>query len=320
MAKETRKLRRAQEQKEGSGNSRDKRDLLTKPLVQKRALEDPLGRGQLKSLLLRLGLPLAAVWMVAALISSVTYSTTLQVVLFSVAGLLTVAAGALVFWVLRQAKKARGVANILSNVGETETDRKAALERIDASFKKDDPAAIFAKAQLELQDDPRKALATLEQINLSKVMAPVADEARAQRSMIHLMLGDVTPARSLVDGIDLSRAQEPRSRALMAAVCSEAWARSGQAKKALETLNLFDPDDPAFQELRPQLYRAYAYTYAYVGDIKGMRRSLKKLESQDVRLLMGFLVKRTHPLLQKEAKKLVEQSGAVPRRMMVQRS
>jgi hypothetical protein len=51
-----------------------------------------------------------------------------------------------------------------------------------------------------------------------------------------------------------------------------------------------------------------------------MRRDLKQLLNQDVRLLMGFLVKRTHPLLQKEAKKLVEQSGAVPRRMIVQRN
>jgi hypothetical protein len=39
----------------------------------------------------------------------------------------------------------------------------------------------------------------------------------------------------------------------------------------------------------------------------------------DVRMLGSFLTKKTHPLLQKEAKKLVEQSGQVPRKMMVQR-
>ena len=38
-----------------------------------------------------------------------------------------------------------------------------------------------------------------------------------------------------------------------------------------------------------------------------------------VRLVMGFMAKRTHPLLQKEAKKMLEQSGQMPRKMVVQR-
>jgi hypothetical protein len=222
-------------------------------------------------------------------------------------------------WVLRQARKARGVANILKKV-ETQEDRKAALTQLESSFKKGDPAAVFARAQLEMQEDPRKALKTLEQIDLGKVLGPVADEARGQRGMIHLMLGEVSEARQLVDRIELNRHQDPRSRAMLASVCSEAWARSGVAKKAIETLGLFDPEEATFEALRPQLYRAFAFTYAQLGDTKGMRRALKKLAAQDVRLLGGFMSKRTHPLLQKEAKKLLEQSGAVPRRMVVQRS
>jgi hypothetical protein len=50
-----------------------------------------------------------------------------------------------------------------------------------------------------------------------------------------------------------------------------------------------------------------------------MRRALRRLLEQDVRLLGGFLMKRTHPLLMKEAKKLLEQSGQVPRKMQIQR-
>jgi len=316
VAKETRKLRRAQEQRDGA---KDKRDLLKQPLIQKKEMPDPLAAGQLKTLLLRLGLPLLAIWLVVGLISSVVYSTTVKVVLIGIAAVVTLAAAGLVLWVMRQARKARGVASILKNA-DSEEGRKAALGQLEATYKKNDPAALFAKAQLELQEDPRKALATLERIELGKVMAPVADEARAQRGMIHLMLGEVGPARQLVDGIDLSRNQEPRSRALMAAVCAEAWARSGLPKKAVETLGLFDEDDPAFVELQPQLYRAAAYAHAHAGDTKAMRRVLKKMMTKDVRLLMGFMVKRTHPLLQKEAKKMIEQSGAVPRRMIVQRS
>ncbi len=317
VAKETRKLRRAQEQHESVG--KDKRDALKRPLVVKpNEMPNPLGADQLKSLGLRLGLPLLAIWMLCGLIAGVVYSPTVKVVLIAVPAVLTLVAAGLIFWMLRQAKKARGVASILQKV-ETQEDRQAALSQLETSFKKSDPAAVFARAQLELQEDPKKALATLEQIDLNKVLAPVADEARSQRAMIHLMLGEVNLARQLVDGVDLSRHQDARSRAMMAAVCSEAWARSGAAKKAHETLSLFDPEEATFEQLRPQLYRAWAFTYAQTADTKGMRRALKKLAAQDIRLLAGFLVKRTHPLLQKEAKKVIEQSGMVPRRMQIQR-
>ena len=318
MAKETRKLRRAQEQRGPS--AKERRDALKRPVVAKPGeIPDPFAGGQLKSLVLRLGLPLLAIWVVCALLTGIVYSPTWKTVLLAVPALLTLAAAGLIIWVTRQAKKARGVASILQGV-ETAEDRKAALTQLETSYKKGDPAAVFARAQLELQEDPKKALATLEQIDLGKVMAPVADEARSQRALIHLMLGDVSLARQLVDNIDLSRHQDARSRAMMAAVCAEAWARSSSAKKAEETLGLFDPEEATFEQLRPQLYRAWAFTYAQTGDLKGMRRVLKKLLSQDVRLLAGFLTKRTHPLLQKEAKKLIEQSGAVPRRMVVQRN
>jgi hypothetical protein len=318
VAKETRKLRRAQEQRDSSDTP--KPDLSKGPLVTKAAnLPDPMGKEQIRGLLVRLGLPLLAVWMLCGLIAGVVHSQTVKAILIGIPAVLTLAAAGLLIWVFRQTRKARGVANILKNV-ETQEDRKAALNQLESSFKKGDPAAVFARAQLEMQEDPRKALKTLEQIDLGKVLGPVADEARGQRAMVHLMLGEVGEARQLVDGIELNRHQDPRSRAMLASVCAEAWSRSGIAKKAIETLNLFDPEEATFEALRPQLYRAFAYTYAQLGDTKGMRRVLKKLAAQDIRLLGGFMMKRTHPLLQKEAKKLLEQSGAVPRRMVVQRN
>ena len=70
-----------------------------------------------------------------------------------------------------------------------------------------------------------QALAALETINLSKAMGTVADEARGQRAMIHLMLDEVPPARDLADGIQLSRHQDVKSRAMLAAIVAEAWAR-----------------------------------------------------------------------------------------------
>lgn len=296
-----------------------KRKQASQPIVQRVEAPDPFSSANLRQMAIRLGLPVAAVWVVGGCVAAVSQSRTVVIVALVVPAVITIGIGAVVVWALRQASKAKSVAGILSQV-ETAEDRKAALEQLEAGYGKKDPAAIFAKAQLLLQEDPRKALETLEQIDLARVLAPIADEARAQRAMIHLLLGEVTPARDLVDGIDLSRHQDARSRAMMGAVVAEAWARTGQSKKAAETVELFSPDDPEFEQVRPQLHRARAYVYAATGDTKQMKRSLKKLLDQDARLLAGFLGKRTHPLLQKEAKKMLEQSGQVPRKMQVSRS
>jgi hypothetical protein len=315
MAKEARKLQRALAPKGGEGK-RTKREL-NRPLIQQaQAPVDPFGRDQVRKLGVRLGLPILGVWFVGVLIWGVSHTATVQWLALGVPGAITLVAVGLLGWAFRYARKAKEVHGILSDVKSAE-DREAAIGRLDA--KKKDPTAVFAKAQLLMQEDPKKALAVLEELDLSKLMAPMADEARAQRAMIHLVLGEVGKARPLADGIDLSRHQEAKTRAMMTAVVGEAWARSGHAKKALDTLKLIDPDDSEYEQLRPQLYRALAYACAHTDDVRGMRRALKKLLDQDVRLLGGFLGKRTHPLLAKEAKKLVMQSGQVPQKMVVQR-
>jgi hypothetical protein len=311
VASETRKLKRQAERQADAKSSQQ--PSLKPPKVDNAPSED-----QLKGMYGRLAIPVVGAWILCGTVAGFSQSSTVRVIVSSIAALVTVLAAALVIWVTRQAKKARGVASILSKV-ESADDRKAALAELEATYKKNDPTAVFAKAQLEMQDDPKKALATLEQIDLNKVLAPVADETRAQRAMIHLTLGDVGPARQLVDNIDLSRHREAKTRAMLTAVCAEAWARTGNAKKSIETLGLIDPEDAEYEKLRPQLYRAQAYAYAHTNDLKGMRRVLKKLVQIDARLLGGFMMKRTHPLLQREAKKVAEQSGMVPRKMVVQR-
>jgi hypothetical protein len=213
-----------------------------------------------------------------------------------------------VVWAIRYAKKTRAVAELVQGA-QTPAARKEALSKLATDFKKGDTAAVFARAQLELHDDPRRALATLETIDLAKVMAPMADEARAQRAMIHLVLGEADRARQLVDGIELSRHQQAKSRVMLVTVMGEAWARTGQGKKALETLGVFDPEDPEFAELRPQLYRAFAFAYAAVNDMKGIRRVLRKMVEINPQLLGGFLMKKVHPLLEREARETLKRSG-----------
>lgn len=282
-------------------------------------LADPLSADRIKPILLRLGVPLLVIWFIGALVAGFTLSPVIQGFALGIPAALTLAAIGLMVWVVRQARKAQGVAGILSRAAESKGGRDAALAELDAKYKGNDPTAVFARAQLLLQEDPRKALEALETINLAKVMASVADEARGQRAMIHLMLGEVSPARDLVDHIQLARHQDARSRAMLAAVVAEAWARSGQAKRAVDTLSVINAEDPELAQLRPQILRAQAYAFAHTDDMKAAQRALRKLGAQDPRLLGGFVNKKTHPLLQREARKLLEQSGALPRKMQVQR-
>lgn len=295
-------------------------DDLVKAARAKNLPPDPLSMLTLKSIGLRVGIPALIAWVIALLIPGWIPK--------AIVGVLTLAAAGLLLWAMRFANRSRAVAQIVQKA-DTPEARKEALEKLEAGFKKDDTAAVFAKAQLQMQEDPRTALATLETIKLDKVMAPIADEARAQRSMIHLMLGETEEARILADKVDMTRHKEPKTRATMAAVVGEAWARTGQAKKAVELLETFDPNDETYADLRPQLLRARAFAYAWANDTKQMKQTLRRLQSINVQYLMGFVTKKknpmgvpskgVHPLLEKEAYEMIARSGQVPRKMEFKR-
>jgi hypothetical protein len=275
----------------------------------------------LKSMGVRLGIPLLVLWVGAFILNGWIPKV--------VVGVLTLALGGLALWAVRFAKRSRAVAQIVGGA-DTPEARKEALARLETDFKKDDTAAIFARAQLQMQEDPREALKTLEQVDLKKVMAPVADEARIQRAMIHLLLGETEDARNLVDNVDISRHKEAKTRATMAAIIGEAWARSGQAKKAVELLETFDPEDADYVDLRPQLLRSRAFAYAWASNTKQMKQTVRRLSQLNVQYLSGFITRKKHPMgvpprgihpmLEKEAFDIVSKSGAIPRQMQFKRS
>lgn len=306
--------------KAGKPNAAAERERLLAEARAKQAPLDPLAPENMRKLGLRVGIPVAIGWVIAALIPGWIAKVVMLVITLAVAGV--------VLWALRYAKKSRAVVDILKNADSAEA-RKEALAKLDTDFKKDDASAVFAKAQLLMQEDPRAALEALEQIKLDKVMAHVADEARAQRAMIHLVLGETDEARALVDPIDLGRHKEAKSRATLTAIIGEAWARSGQAKRAVELLEKIDPADPTYEDLKAQLLRARAFAYAWANDTKAMKQVLRQLKGMNVQFLMGFITKKknpmgvsprgVHPLLEKEAFDMVMKSGAIPRRMEVRR-
>jgi hypothetical protein len=253
-------------------------------------------------------------WILAGIVTSTTHS---RWPLYIAAIVTAVVIGAGI-WMIRYVRKSEQLGAILRGA-ETDEGRKEALKKLESEFKKGDVQATMARAQLEMQEDPRKALETLEGIDLAKQMAAVADQVRALRASIHLSLGEAPKARALADQLDLGKQQEPKTRAMFAAVAGEAWARTGNGKKAIEVLELFDPDAADMGEMRIQMLRARAFAYASVGDMKAADRTLKKLADTNVNLLAMFIGKKIHPMLEKSAKNLLMRSGAVPRKMVTKR-
>jgi tetratricopeptide (TPR) repeat protein len=284
-----------------------------------RDLGKPSGDAQepkvdLTKIYVRVALVLAVVWAIAGIVTRWT------MIPLAVAGALTIAALGAGIWLRGYVRKSRELGALLKSAGETEEGRQEALRKLGTDFKKGDVQAAIARAQLEMQDDPRTALATLESIDLGKQLAPVADQVRCTRATIHLQLGDLQEARALVDKLELGKQQEPKTRAMFAAVAGEAWGRTGQSKKAVELLELYNPEDPEYGEMRVQMWRSRAFACAGNGDMKGASRALKKLGEVNPQLLGMFVAaKKVHPMLQQEAKQLLMRSGAVQRRMVRQK-
>jgi hypothetical protein len=262
----------------------------------------------------RVGLIVGILWIVALIL--VKWS----IIPVIVAGVLTVAAAGAAVWVVRYVNKSRELGALLRSAGETAEGRRDALKKLETDYKKGDVQAAIARAQLEMQDDPRKALTTLEAVDLSRQMAPVADQVRCTRATIHLQLGELQEARALVDKMELGKQQEVKTRAMFAAVAAEAWGRTGQGKKAVELLEVFNPEDPELTEMRIQMWRARAFAHAGGGDMKAASRALKKLADMNPQLLGMFVgAKKVHPMLQQEAKQILMRSGAVPKKMIRQK-
>ncbi len=267
-----------------------------------------------KKVFFRVGLILAAIWIAAAVAAH------WSVIPLYVAGALTLAGVGAGVWIVRYVNKSRELGALLRTAQGSEEGRQEALRKLGTDYKKGDVQAAIARAQLEMQDDPRKALATLEGVDLSKQLGPVADQVRCTRATIHLQIGEIQEARALVDKMELGKQEDVKTRAMFAAVAAEAWGRTGLGKKAVELLEVFNPEDPELGEMRIQMWRARAFAYAGSGDMKAAARALRKLADVSPQLLGMFVgTKKVHPMLQQEAKQLLMKSGAVPRKMVRQK-
>lgn len=224
-----------------------------------------------------------------------------------VALLTLVVAGGLVY-VWRLVRKQQAVMGLLQSASASPEARRQALEQLSASDSgSKDVLSRIARAQLEAQDDPKKALQTLEGIDLAKVPAAAADEVRTLRAQMCLWQNRVREARELADAIKLANASNSQSRGLMSAVIAEAWARSGKAEAAMDVLAGVKIDDPDLAQVRVLLLVARVFAAFGAGKKERAKRDLEALMKQDVNLLGRFVTpgQAVHLELQRMAKEVL---------------
>ena len=238
-----------------------------------------------------------------------------------IAAVLTVAAGVGAFLVRRNLAQSTALGNLIGGADMSPEDRAARIATIQGKVDKGDVSAILTKAQIEMQEDAKTALATLETANLEKAPKLVANQVRGMRAMIHLNHGEVQAARKLADEIPLDKTPDPKARANLAGIVAEAWARSGNPIEASELMDQYDPDQADLGDIKVQLWRARAFSSAHRNDLGGMRKAMKQLQEVSPQLLAIFVgQKRVHPLLAKEARKRLEKAGfARPQIQMARR-
>lgn len=227
-----------------------------------------------------------------------------------IAGAVTVAIAAVAILVRRNLAKSQELGQLVGG-NQVSPDQ---LSKLQAKVEKGDVNSILTLAQIQMQEDPKQALATLEQADLSKAQKVMANQIRITRAMIHLNQSELKAARDLCEAVDLDKAPDARSRANLAAVVAEAWARTGNPIEASELLDKFDPASSDLKDLRVQLLRARAFAEAHRKKVEPMRKALKDLEAMSPQLLAIFVgQKRVHPLLAQEARKRLEKTGMIPR-------
>jgi hypothetical protein len=172
-------------------------------------------------------------------------------------------------WYLKQ----KSLMELAKRGTESPEARKQVIAELEAREKADgDVMSTLMRAQLELQEDPEKAIVTLESIDLKKVPAMLQNEVRGMRAQVYLVKNRLPEAAELCDQIQLSQIQQPEVRSVMAATVAEAWARTGKVKEAQDILGLFSPDDATYGNARVPLL--YARIFASFAD--GKRDTARK--------------------------------------------
>ncbi|MBI5517375.1 MAG: hypothetical protein HY909_26630 [Deltaproteobacteria bacterium] len=215
----------------------------------------PGTRLQVRNLVL-LGLVLVGLWALAV----ASRSTPALVVL----GVLTAALAGIGVYLWRYIQKQQDLQKLLlaSAAGpEARREAIAKLTALDANGK--DAMATFARAQLEVQEDLDKAVATIEGIDPAKLPPPQLNELRMFKAQLFVLKNRFEEAADQASRVDISKAQQEELKPVMAATVAEAWAHVGKTSEALALLQTYAPEKaPEGARVPLLIARVFAHYHA----------------------------------------------------------
>lgn len=253
----------------------------------------------------------AIVWLVAFMLTPYVGFWSLVV-----AGVLTLVAAGFGLYVWRLTRKSAAIVDILKGATDAK-GRAAAIAALEAKGGKGgDAMNTLARAQLLAQDNPQEAMRVLESIDLKKAPAVVQDDVRANLALMYLVHNRAKDARPLAEEIRLDRQPQAKAKAMYAAVCAEAFARTGKPDEAMKLLDTYKADDPDYGEMRAMLYRAQVYTYVKLKKRGLAKKAMEQLAQLDPNVVAGFAQKGGHPDTKKMARDVLSKLGAIPKQKM----
>ncbi len=260
-------------------------------------------------ILIQIGIGFAVLWVVAGMLMPyIGYWG------IGVAGVLTLIALGFGLYIWRLTRKSSDIMDILKTATDAE-GRDAAIAALQARGD-DDVMGKLAQAQLVGQEDPKAAMAILEEIDIDKAPKLLQNDVRAQLGLMYLLHNRAKDARKLADDIKLDAQPQPKQKAMYAAVIAESFARTGKAKEAVSLLEDYDPDaDGAedYEEMRPLLYRAQMFASLQMKKRGRARTAMMRLARIDPNQLGAFMQKGTHPQVKRLAREVLEKEGFVPK-------
>lgn len=246
------------------------------------------------------GAVVVALWVLAI--------TSRSTVAMAVLGVLTVALIAGGLWIWRFVQKQTKLAGLLKKAQAGEGGSKEVLEALQAPGADKDAMNLVVRAQLEAQEDPEKAIETIEKVDLKKVGALQADAVRVTRIQLYLLVGRTREAGELADDVDVKKAQQTEERAAIAATVAEAFARSSKSKEAHALLSTYKPEEAANPQLKVPLYYARVFANFVDNEQELVKRDLHNLAKMDINYLGRFVHPKfkVHPTLTRLAQETAQ--------------
>ncbi len=256
--------------------------------------------GVSKKRLIMIGLVTAAAWAFAIY----TGSLVLQIIV----GVLTLAMLTLMFISFRMLAKQKKVVSLLQGSTASPEARRDALQKLGEGKDADSPTNIFARAQLQAQDEPEAALRLLDRVELSKYPPMMQDDVSLLRCQLCLGTGRTQEARKSADLINLDNPSRAQMKAMSSAIVAEAWARTGKSKDALVILEAIEyPKENRDQiEVQARISRIFA---RFASNQRGAARNeLNALANENPDYLGKFVMPqfKVHPELQKLARSVLQ--------------